>query len=133
MIVEHTSGKLVWLDTQTGYYYDMPAIKRHRYDVFNSFSSFLASPAKLGIIPVFCSDVTKVKRRIKVKLHSKTDVLDFYNVERINNTWANNLIDNAIKNEAYWAIVRKHKLALNDCMIEKLILIKKTLNNGSKN
>lgn len=122
-VVDHCDGGKCLLDTSTFKYYmfldvaGKAIIEKKLYNYFDTIKEFVDSDFKTAIIPVFCNEVKKHKKRFFVKLLSGQDVFDFYNVEKIADHWTNNEIGLMDKINAYFIFVEKHRDADNDFII----------------
>jgi len=128
--VKHTDGYPVLLNTKEGVYYSLSGIVAHNlakenqiimndryFDFFETIELLLNSDKKKAIVPVFCIERKQKNKRFKVKLLSGLKSGEFFNVERINNSWYTNEIDNIKPNSAYLVFLEKNKQADNECLI----------------
>ena len=127
--VKHTDGYPVLLNTTEGVYYSLIGIVAHNlakdqiiindryFDFYETIELFLNSDKKKAIVPVFCIERKQKNKRFKVKLLSGLKSGEFYNVERINNRWEKNEIDNIQSHSAYLVFLEKNKQADNECLI----------------
>lgn len=138
IVVQHTDGYPVLLDTSDCVYYRLPDVVAHNlapYDTiimngryfayFDTVQGFLNSEKFRAIVPVYCMKKETKGKRFKVQILSGKKTGEFFNVERINNSWVNNETDNMLPNHAYFVYVEKNKDADNECMIKGIKEIRK--------
>ena len=136
--VQHTDGTTVLLDTCDGVYYRLPAVVAHNlapqdtiimngryFAYFDTMQGFLDSAKNKAIVPIFCIKKENKGKRFKVQVLSGEKTGEFFNVERINEAWISNEIDNILPNRAYFVYLKKEKNADNECLIIGIKEIKK--------
>lgn len=84
---------------------------------FETFESFAASTEQKSIIPVFCLKIAKQGRRDKVTLINGNFSTEFFNVERIDDKWEKNKIEEMQPKNAYLLFVSRSERADNGCLI----------------
>jgi len=134
-IVQHELYGPVLLDTDTQSYthidYDTVKFfnrngKQCRY--FNNMKEFDESIIKVAVVPLVCTDYKPIKKRtITGFIDHNNRIMNFFNVEMINERWARNEITGASKGKCYFAILEKNQLAVNDYLLLSLLEMEKGL------
>jgi hypothetical protein len=129
--VDHSDKGKCLLDTELSKYYILPEA-RNQFEIngklfpfYDEFAVFIESDDYHAIIPVFCGGFKRIKKRTQAELISRIGSRLFFNVERINNKWVKNDIENCIPNNAYFAYVVKDDGALNDILVSRIMKINK--------
>lgn len=123
-IVNHEIYGPVIFDTATQSfehidYADFKFIDGERY--FENVISFEHSSSRMAIVPLVCVGVKAIKKRtIANFLDWNNRVLNFFNVEMIEEKWTKNSIEGAIVNKCYLAVLQRNELAINDYLLIKL-------------
>jgi hypothetical protein len=107
-VLTHTDGKPCLYDSETGMVSRLPeqgGKKETKY--FRTITEFMESELEVGAIPVYCTKRENIKKRFAVTLLVGTHVLKFFNVERIDDRWTKNDIEDMQPNRAYWVKVCK--------------------------
>ena len=142
-VLTHESGNKCIFDTETNQYclmQDMAgklAIGGSFFDYFGTLQGFMESDKKMAIIPCFCSKREVVKKRYKVTLITRTEVVCFWNIEKIPAEWISHEsntsnpsapktgIEICYPNSAYLIYFVKERDCINDVRVKSVKKIDK--------
>ncbi len=130
-VVDHQIEGKCLLDTETFEYYLLPYLNNKitfNSKLFNyaeTIEDFINGDEIQSVIPVFCADVKKDKRRFFASIITGNDIINIYNVEKINDRWAHNAIDIMEKLNVYFIFCKKDKSFDNGFMILRAKLIER--------
>lgn len=119
----HTDGGRCLYDSETKEIHRFTQVDGKVYvgnmwlSFFETFESFAASTENKAIVPVFCLKIVKDGRRDKITLINGNFSSEFFNVERTDNKWAKNKIEEMQPKNAYLLFVSKNEQADNRCLI----------------